>query len=134
MSIAEIFGRRTILFIVLALAAFSVVGGVFFFVSVSQTQSALKLENLPFYDTKTQSIVLSNNTASLSGLTNCNVYVSGPSRQIKYYETVNCDSLSSTEISKQNLLNLFSNNTGDYTVIVYPENSTQGRILQFSIT
>jgi hypothetical protein len=59
--------------------------------------------------------------------------VSGPTKNIKYFETVSCDSLSSIEISKQDLLNMFGNQTGTYTVIIYSEPKSQGSILQFSI-
>lgn len=124
------FGLKIIV-IIIAAAIFSV--GMFFALSFfnSQPQQAIKLQNLPFYDSTTSAVVLSNNTASLSGMPNCDIYISGPSKQIKYFETVSCDTLSSTEISKQDILNFFDNQTGTYTILI--NSDSQGKILQFAI-
>jgi hypothetical protein len=121
--------------ILTVIAAALVTIGIMSFFYYNQPQpSAPKFENTSYYDSQTHSIVLANNTASLSGLTNCDIYVSGPSKQIKYFETVSCNSLSTTEISKQDLLSLFNNQNGIYTIILYSENTTVGKILQVSIS
>lgn len=123
------FGIKVIVIVIAA----AVISTATFFALNSGKSNVVKLENLPFYDSATKAVVLSNNTASLSGYQNCDIYVSGPTKNIKYFETVNCDSLSSTEISKQDLLNMFGGQTGTYTVIIYSEPKSQGSILQFSI-
>ena len=96
--------------------------------------STVKMENSVFYDKSTNSIVLSNNTASLAGLNECDIFVSGPSKQIKYLSTVDCSSLSSTAIDRQDLLDLFNGQKGTYTVIINSQEQPTGKILQFSIS
>ncbi len=120
--------------IVIAAAGFTI--GIFFAFNSfngNNNVNAVKLENLPFYDSTTNAIVLSNNTAALSGLQNCDIYVSGPNKQIKYFQTVNCDKLSSTEISKQTLLSLFNNQQGIYTITIFAQNISRGTNVSFEI-
>lgn len=121
--------------IVLTIAAAAIVTvGIFSLINYFNHPSSVtsvKITASPYYDTQTRSVVLANNTASLSGLQNCDIYVSGPNKQMKYFETVSCDSLSSIEISRADLLNLFGNQTGTYTILI--NSDSKGSILQFSI-
>lgn len=134
MTLREFFAEYGLRVFAVVVAAVVVSFAIFFSLNFfSQKSSVVKLENTPFFDNKTQSVVLTNNTVSLSGLQNCDIYVSGPSKQIKYFESVDCNSLSSTEISKDDMTNLFDNQKGTYTVIINSESNSQGRILQFAI-
>jgi hypothetical protein len=134
MVLSELFaalGLKTILIvIVISVVCF----GLFFAFSYINSQpSSVKMENTPYYDNSTASIVLANNTASLSGLNSCDIYVSGPNKKIKFLQTVDCDSLSSTEIKKQDLLDLFNGQKGTYIILINSEQKPTGRILQFAI-
>lgn len=126
-------GFKSILAVVVAAAFLIGVFAFYFLGSLTTKHSAVKLEKLPYYDTATQSVVLTNNTASLSGLQNCDIYISGPTKQIKYFETVNCNSLSSTEISRQDLLNLFNDQQGVYSVIIFSQQVNRGTNVSFQI-
>jgi len=128
----EFFAEYGLRVLVIVVATVVVSFAVFFSLNYfSQKNSVVNLENTPFFDNKTQSVVLTNNTVSLSGLQNCDIYISGPGKQIKYFESVDCNSLSSTEISRDDMTSLFDNQKGTYTVII--NSDSQGRILQFAI-
>jgi hypothetical protein len=135
MSVNELFAAIGLKMILVVVAIFAVCFGLFFAISYFNSQPfVIKMERTPFYDNTTGSIVLVNNTASLSGLSDCDIYVSGPSKKMKYLETVGCDSLSATEVKRQDLLNLFDNQKGTYTIIIDSEQKSTGMVLQFDIT
>ena len=122
--------KAVIVIIAAVVVVLSLFASFYFFTS---PPSAVDLEKTPYYDSSTSSVVLANNTASLSGLQDCDIFISGPSKQIKFFETVSCDSLSSVEISKDDMMNLFDSQKGIYTVIINSEINGQGKFLQFAI-
>jgi len=134
MSLSELFVGIGLKVIIIVIAVLGISFGILFSLSyLTRQPSTVKMENTPYYDSTTDSVVLTNNTVSLSGLDSCDIFVSGPSKKIKYLETVDCDSLSATEISKQDLLDLFNGQKGTYTIIINSQQKPTGRILQFSI-
>jgi hypothetical protein len=136
MTLNELFAGLGLKTILIVIAAFCIFFGIifsFYYFNKSQETSAIKMENTQYYDNTTGSVVLANNTASLSGLDSCDIFVSGPSKKIKYLDSVGCDSLSATEISKQDLLDLFNGQKGTYTIIINSQQKSTGRFLQFSI-
>lgn len=126
------FQNLTIIFIISAgiIAAFLL----FLFFNHPNTTTVSNLENTPFYDRSTQSIVLTNNSASFSSFQSCDIYVVGPNGETKYFQKVDCVSLSSTEISKQNILNSFNGLKGIYKIIVATPQNPDTIILQFVIS
>jgi len=134
MFLNKVFSEIELKVIIIVIAAFAVSLGILFsFSYLNKQPTAIKMENIPYYDSSTKSVVLANNTASLSGLDSCDIFVSGPSKKIQFLETVDCSSLSSTTISREDLLDLFGGQKGTYTIIINSQQKSTGRILQFSI-
>jgi len=132
MNVYEFFSQLDLRAVIVIIAAAGIAVAVFFSFSYFNTPKQIpKISSTQFYDSTTKSVVLVNNTISLSGAINCDIYVSGPSKEIKYYKTLNCNDLSSTEISENVLLGLFNNQKGTYTIIV--QSKFQGQIMQFTI-
>ena len=131
MSLSDLLLRVGVKGIAAAVLATMILIGLYFAFYVPKPSTVIPLERTAYYDRLTGSVVLTNNTVSLSSYPSCDIFISGPTKQIKYFETVSCDSLSSTEIGKQDILNLFNNQTGTYTVLINTD--SKGEILQFSI-
>jgi len=88
---------------------------------------AVSFEESPLYEESAGSVRLKN----IEGSDSCDVFVSGPSKEIKYYNTFKCSELSSTLVSKSAFSSL--SGLGTYSLIVFSEQTKSGYDESFEI-
>lgn len=65
--------------------------------------------------------------------TNCDVFVSPPDKLIKYFKTVECKDLDKTAVTDDELLGLGNGVKGVYTLIIFSNETSEGKSLSFKI-
>jgi len=130
-----VFGIKEILAVSLA---FLVALGSYSFLSMfsnGNPGSSPTFSTLSRYDSSTGSVVLTSATpiAENDSNSSCDVYVTPPDRQIRFFNIVPCDSLSSTSIPIQALRDFGNGLNGTYTVVVYSQNGGNGESFSFEI-
>lgn len=63
----------------------------------------------------------------------CDVFVSPPNKQIKYFTTVECKDLGKTAVTDDELLGFGNGMKGVYTLIVFSQETSEGKIFSFKI-
>jgi hypothetical protein len=121
-------GKILLLVIIIALAFGSFLLYRGFQASSIFTTAAVKFEKSPLYENSTGSIRLRN----VPDGDECNVFVSGPSKEIKYYGNFSCSELNATNISKADFLEFFGD-PGIYGAIVFSEKMQKGYDVWFDI-
>jgi len=123
------FSRRELTFIVLAVSFFSVILVSYIFYASSQGPQYPSMIKLGRYNAVTGAVALSPSFAT----GNCNIFITGPGRQMKYYSTVPCENLDSTTIAKEEFLSFGNYAKGSYTVTIFSEATGKGTTFSFRI-
>ena len=130
-----VFGRREkIILSVVLLAVLGVVVFFNFFAANNGPESSIvsgsSLIKISRFDSTSAAVLASPTPISAE---NCDIFISPPDRQIKYFDTIACGDLGNTTVTKNDLLSFGNNQSGVYALIVSGEDSKEGTIFAFAI-
>jgi len=110
---------KIFVFVIISAIAFVALWAFFVYKPQIFTTAAVSFDQSPLYDSSAGSIKLKN----LEG-DSCDVFVSGPSKEMKYYGTYKCSDLSSTFMSESSFSSL--SGLGVYNLVVFSEKAKSG--------
>ena len=120
-------------FLVISLAFFASLGLLAFYASFlsSSSPNYPSLDKLSRFDATTGAAVLTSPKQFTA--TNCDIFISAPDKQIKYVNTIACEDIDKTTVTKQQLLDFGNGQKGTYSVIIFSENTSEGTSFSFTV-
>lgn len=123
------FSRRLLVLMVLAVFSFVVILVSYIFYAPSQGPQYPSISKQSRYNAVTGAVALSPSLPAGS----CDIFITGPDRQMKYYSTAPCENLDKTTIAKEEFLSFGNYAKGSYTVTIFSEATGTGTTFSFRI-
>jgi hypothetical protein len=120
-------------FLVISLAFFASLGALSLYASFlsSSGPNYPSLDKLSRFDAIAGAAVLTSSQQFFA--TQCDIFISTPSRQITYVNTIACEDIDKTTVTKEDLLTFGNEQKGTYTIIIFSEETNEGASFSFSI-
>jgi hypothetical protein len=120
-------------FLVISVAFFASLGLLAFYASFlsSSGPNYPSLDKLSRFDTTTGAAVLTSPKQFTAA--NCDVFISTPNKQITYVNTIACEDIDKTTVTKQQLLDFGNGQKGTYTVVISSEETNEGTSFSFTV-
>jgi len=63
----------------------------------------------------------------------CDIFVSTPSKHIRFLQTISCGSMNITKFSSDDILSLGNGEKGTYMLIVYSNDTSEGKVFSLNV-
>jgi len=120
-------------FLVISVAFFASLGVLVLYTSFLSSSGPQypSLDKLSRFDAVAGAAVLTS-THQFSA-TDCDVFISTPNKQITYVNTIACEDIDKTTVTKQQLLDFGNGQKGTYTVVISSEETNEGTSFSFTV-